>query len=503
LAVKFQFKHCFEMIRYPVLQVLSHLVFFLVIFNLGHINAQDRNYKELLLDYEGQNTYDKTKSAFEILTKSDISDSLRNVISKEVLYLSSKLNDTLFGTALSYRGIYYYKTGERDSAMWYYQMAVQKLKGTPKEKYNCIVYDNMALACLFTENAPIARKYLDTATIVISKFPDSSYLGRNYFIKGLIMRYDLDYTESNQSFEMALNISALINDTINLVKTLNVLSYNYSLLGNYEKEKEYLLKILTYSDGITEKQIATVYLNLGYNYLDYSDIEMAQESFEKAVEGFAAISDNSNLGRAYSGIAEVYREKEDYSKALEYIKKTMGFYGKNNITYGESLAMIANTYLDEGRYHDAKPYIDSAMLIYRQCNLNSTMPNLYILYAKYYSAINLNKKSVLYFDSVAMFIQSNKADYLYGTYYNSLIEHYKKKWDYENAFQTLEKKIGYEDSVLSYKSKMKYEDLLVKYGTEKKEKENTLLAKQLLFEQTEKEREKTNKKFAISIGIGF
>jgi tetratricopeptide (TPR) repeat protein len=469
---------------------------------LGQINAQDRNYKELLSAYRGQNASDKTKTAFEILSKSDISDSLRNAVSKEVLYLTSKMNDTLYGTALSFRGVYHYKIGERDSAIWYYKKAIQRLKGTPKEKYNCIVYDNMALACLFTENAPIARKYLDTASVVLSRFSDSSYLGRNYFIKGIIERFDLDYTESNQSFEMALNISALINDTINLVKTLNALSYNYSLMGDYEKQKEILLKILTYSGGITEKQIANVYLNLGYNYLDYSDIEMALESFEKAIEGFAAISDKSNLGRAYGGIAEVYREKNDYSMALEYIRKSMDLYGKNDIAYGESLAMIANTYLDEGRYYDVKPYIDSAMLIYRQCNSNSTLPNLYILYAKYYSAINSNKIAILYFDSVASFIRTNKADYLYNIYYNSLITHFKKKGNYENAFKTLEKKMVYKDSVLSYKSKMKYEDLLFKYETERKEKENILLTNQLQFERAEKEKEKANHRVVIYSWIG-
>ena len=170
---KISIKTCYNMERCFILQFLRSLVLILSIFIIGPINSQDSNYKERLKAYKSKKTYEKVNIALDILNMSDISDSLRNTLSKEILSLSNDLSDTLYGMALNHRGIYYYKTGFRDSAMWYYKKAVQRLKGTSKEKYNCIIYDNMALACLFTENAPIARKYLDTATIVLSKFPDS------------------------------------------------------------------------------------------------------------------------------------------------------------------------------------------------------------------------------------------------------------------------------------------------------------------------------------------
>ncbi|MBN4081552.1 tetratricopeptide repeat protein [bacterium AH-315-C07] len=220
---------------------------------------------------------------------------------------------------------------------------------------------------------------------------------------GVIFSIKGDYPRALTNFFQALKIDSLLNNKRGIAIRLGNIGIVYEEQSNYPKALQYYFKALEMDSVMGNKKgIATKLGNIGLVYSNQSDYPKALQYYFKALEmdsvmlGQAQQSGNPDkVGRAKIGIARhlgnigiVYKEQNDYPKALQYYFKALEM---NNVTGNEngSATNLGNIGLV---YSDQSDYIKALQYYFKALEMNNMMGNANG------SAINLGNIGLVYAD---------------------------------------------------------------------------------------------------------
>ena len=225
------------------------------------------------------------------------------------------------------------------------------------------------LICLFFAlSASFDDEHFEELSILLlehKKFESNPEYQYYYFIsRGSFFRHLNDLHHSLESFEKANKISYILNDPDHIIKSLSYLSVVYDLIndhemalyyieqsvklldstdnnlvsadtlnsfglilqnmGEYVRAREAYKKSLEYFDKIPNHDNHLNYcillLNMGEVCLILDDNEMADDFFHKGI----SISEKNDygdlIGSSFIQVADIYKKKQNYKKAYEYLK---------------------------------------------------------------------------------------------------------------------------------------------------------------------------------------
>ncbi len=330
----------------------------------------------------------KLRSEFKI-------DSLKNTLKS--LYGNNKA-DVLNKLAKEYRmmhpelAIEYANNALKISQQNYYKKGIAEAK----------LY--MGAAYSYNIDPDLAKKILDSAIFLCREINNQEAIAFGLRYLGIVTANSGNYVESNNIYRQAIELGNKIDYKEGVAFCYNNLSVNYSMLGIKDSSVIAMQKALEIFNKIEYSHyVINSYIHIGRILKELGEIDKAAENYVNALS-YAKTTDQHTEENAMSfqSIAYVYYGLGNYEKSLEYSRKAIEYYKKNEQDYS-----LAKFYSEVGKlfgFYLNKPdssliYHTKSLEIYNnikypimQCE---EMANIGAIYSK----LKNNSLAFLYLDS--------------------------------------------------------------------------------------------------------
>ncbi|MCH4823490.1 response regulator [Gramella lutea] len=281
---------------------------------------------------------------------------------------------------------------------------------------------------------------------------------RNYFLYSLlcVIFSSQGYSQkSNPASEDSLIVLLRkIHDQIDEYQYVQAVENSHSLLSQAkETDNSYFL--------------SKAYNSLGYIYISLKDSARARKNYTFGLEYAQKAENDTLILYSYNNLGNIYSEiPETVDKGIDYYNKVIDLANKLNIPFEliQPKSNIAWTYLDNGQYEKAYPYLNEALAImdtigpaedkFEQQTYDYFNSQIYMLHGRYYSHLKEFDTASYYFNRSIDFALKDTlvlaAEEVYAAYSDMLAE----KGDYEAAYDAQEKYMEF-NSRLFEKEKLK------------------------------------------------
>lgn len=269
-------------------------------------------------------------------------------------------------------------------------------------------------------------------------------VGVNYYIAG-------QYDSAIYNYERAVTYKLKIDDQSGAAATRVNLGVIYWRQDNYPKAVLILNEALDYFLEHDEwSHQAAAYTNLGLVYLDIDDFEAAIGAFEKAKS--ARIRAGLDPSNVYRNLGMAYNYEGEYEMAIDYGKKALetAVSNKNEVRLIDAHLDLINPYIGLGQYDTAEYHGQEALKLsvenenkVKQARSFSRLAYLNYRQSKYPEAIELYKKAI----KVRMGLKNKSA---LGNNYMGMGRSKFAMGDVSGAVLDFQKAITYAEKVHSY-----------------------------------------------------
>jgi len=348
--------------------------------------------------------------------------------------------------ALVYRQManHYYDLNEFDSARLYYK---KLLNIEPQPDGMQLTSDYIGLSLTYLEHGftDSALYYINKGRQQWAQHQDSiiytsleNNTARIYMDKG-------DFDQALKHFLLALDNAILNHDSINLIYVNLNIGTLYQQLGKFDNALDSYLKSLEISRVTNNTEGLALAYSIGIIYKERQDYQTALKYYTMAIPACIELGKFDDVANIYSNMSNVYMLQKRYLDATNILRKSINLSAThgNNRQLGIAYANMGKTKELQGFYDSAIYYLDLSRTVFVELG----MRNL--------ESIALRMTSIAY----------------------------EKNHDYKNALYYHKEYILLADSIRSEKVEKQIAELQLSYETEKKDKENKLLKKDIEFEK--------------------
>ncbi len=320
---------------------------------------------------------------------------------------------------------------------------------------------------------------------------------------------------------------ANVSDT-NIVKTLNLLSFQYIRIGNSKNAKFYAQEAILKSSEIEyQKGTALAYCNLGSaysfscnydvalsNYIEalkinemindeqgiancynvignifssLNNIEKALENYNRALKIYVDITNNIGMANVYINIGNVYLYKKNYDKTLENYFKVVELREQLRDKQGAAAAYnnIGIVYMFMGNYNKSLEYHFKVLETRKESGIKFDIAGSYDNIGNVFLKQGKMKEAYSYLtQALHIYQETGKADAVKDIYY-SMAELFNNKGDYKRAYEYHRLYSLIKDSLFNEQSSKQIAEMNVVYESGKREKDIQLLTRDKKIQQSE------------------
>lgn len=234
---------------------------------------------------------------------------------------------------------------------------------------------------------------------------------------------------------------------------------------------------------------------LGNNFSDINDTLNAKQHYHDALKSALKLDNDTLLITAYNSLGNVYSEnKNTVEIGIEYYNKVIELANKINFE-SKLLAPTANiawTYLDNGKYAEAGPYLKSSMKLLGENASSLRQSQLNTLMGRYYVGMGNLKKAKPYFEETIKLTQQDtlilEASIVFKEYADLLFKEKK----FQEAYLALEEHEKYKARIFENEKLKQIRDANVKFDVSQYQEDLQIAKNEQLFKDKiiEKSREK-------------
>lgn len=334
-------------------------------------------------------------------------------------------------------------------------------------------------------------------------------------------------TETKRALSLLEEAQKLSKDKIDFQRTNNSLGIVYRFLGEFEKAKQYSLKVLgtkdlkleasaynnigacnrsmgKYEEAVKfyinalkgyeklklENEYATVSSNLGVVYNSLEMYDKAKKYNQTAIEKFTKTENKKGLSEAYNNYAMIVVNEGNLDEALEYFTKSLEIERnlKDKKGISESLNNVGGVYYYQGKINDALKIFREVLAIEKSIKniggVASTYNNIAQMLIENKEYITAKK----YIDSAYTFSKKNKISEDYLISIENYINYNEQQQKFKEANQYYKTYNSISDSIRQESNLQQLHEVETKYQTEKKEREILVQRAQLAESQLKIER---------------
>ena len=255
--------------------------------------------------------------------------------------------------------------------------------------------------------------------------------------------------------------------------------------GNFEKALEHFFVALEYAQAENDTlRLIFINLNIGTLYQRMKKLDNALEFYLRSYDLSILSNTLDGMASAYS-IGIIYQNKGKYDIALEYnfkaipICEKLGKYDDLSNIYSN----MSNIYMLTKKYDKAEKMLRKSINMSSQFGLQRQLGIAYANMGKTKELMGQADSAVFYLKKSISVVKKLGAPNLLSAVYRLTSDAYEEGGDFENALNYHKKHIDLADSIFSEKVEQQIAELQTKYETEKKEKENNLLKKDIEIER--------------------
>lgn len=195
------------------------------------------------------------------------------------------------------------------------------------------------------------------------------------------------------------------------------------------------------------------------------------------LEAFVRSGDSSRIGRAYSTLSAFYGRAEMPDKALEMAKKgfdIVKYYG-SDMERCAAYNQMAFTYSDDGRWKDALPLLDSAVLFMRLSGVLTQLPGMYLNIGNCHREIGNTTEAQRYLRQAVALADSSGQMHIKARSLERLSQIAEAAGNQADALPLYRQAVALKDSLFKADKVKRLQELEVQYKTREKEQEILLL----------------------------
>jgi adenylate cyclase len=322
---------------------------------------------------------------------------------------------------------------------------------------------------------------------------------------GLGYYYQGKYLETLDYWTQSLAMYETLKDETGIANLLSNIGAVYSDQGDDVKALDYALRSLSIAEKLGDKLRILSALNLVGNIYSSKDQtkDKALEYLLRALPLCKEIGNTESLGVISENIGQLYFERKDYTKALEYYKKAIEVLGDNaNAPFAYN--GIGKTYLKQGNIDEALKYHNQALTLAEKLDVKIRMVEALQGIADVYSAKSDFKTAINYYTQAETLANELRSNPRLKEIYEEMAITYEKAGDYKNAYAYQTHLINVKDSLFNETSEKKIGALQFEFDLQKKQTQINLLTKDkdLQIVQTKRQRLAKNA-FMIGLFLAF
>lgn len=212
---------------------------------------------------------------------------------------------------------------------------------------------------------PEALKHFNDALDRYKILDDRKNIGYLYDLLAWVYGKQGNFAEATKNGYLSLSIFEELGDKEDIAVAASDIADYYVQLGNYSEA----LKYFKQSEAIFR---STDRLNLGYNHVMVGRVYQLMGQYSKSLKYHKAaltigrdMNDPNIAGKAFEGMAEVYKATKEYPKALQHYLSSSELFKRwsNRRDLAKSYCLIGDCYRIVGKYRLSKAYYDSAFTL--------------------------------------------------------------------------------------------------------------------------------------------
>lgn len=240
----------------------------------------------------------------------------------------------------------------------------------------------------------------------------------------------------------ALKIYESIQDCLGQAKALNMIGIVYFYYAMYGQALENFEKSVILLEDISDNSylLSCVLNNIGEVYREANDYKKALDMFNRCLNITEELGYKTNTAAIYNNIGKVYIKEKKYSRALNYFKKSYSILlnEQHAIMLAETESSIAEIYIVGQDINKAEEYLMSALE-----RLETIHNKFYIIdvliYLGQIEIIRGNDNFMYYLEKAVNCAEEIKARKKLLKIYNVLYELYESQSNYSNALEYFKK----------------------------------------------------------------
>jgi len=295
---------------------------------------------------------------------------------------------------------------------------------------------------------------------------------------GLVYYYQGKYLETLDYWTQSLAIFEKINDEPGIANLLSNIGAIYSDRGDDVKALDYGLRALSIGEKLGDKLRILSALNLVGNIYSSKDQtkHKALEYLLRALPLCEELGDSAALGVISENIGQLYFERKDYVKALEYYKKAITVLGDDaNAPFAYN--GIGKTYLKQGNIEKALKYHAQALNLAEKLDVKIRMVEALQGIANVFNEKADLKTAIYYYTRAENLASELRFNPRLKEIYEEMATTYEKAGDYKNAYVYQTRLNNVKDTLFNETTEKKLGALQFEFDLQKKQNEITLLTK--------------------------
>lgn len=237
-------------------------------------------------------------------------------------------------------------------------------------------------------NINLCLKYTEQMLEIVDQTKILEHTGVYYTNAAIIFLQCDIYDKALEFFLKALNIMEKEKNAVNILSIKNNIGGVYFRLNKPESALTYFMEALHKTeelihegDSSQQKNLHAFYNNIGLCYDRLEQPDKAIQYIEQAI----TLCDTLNyeyLGQYYNNIALYYHNKGEKNKALDCIRKSIGYNRKidNEMGLGKNYLKLAQLFYKDNDTKESRKYAEKAIAIGRNINSKFLLQYAYQLY---------------------------------------------------------------------------------------------------------------------------
>lgn len=215
------------------------------------------------------------------------------------------------------------------------------------------------------------------------------------------------------------------------------MAYFYSSIEEYDRAIDYQYKSLNYAKAKqSHEEMFSIMNSIGFNFIAAKKYDAASKIFNELVQLADSLKMPDYAIQGKIGMINTLLSGPEAAKSITYLKEhpeIKALYNRIHLNYQLDFGM-GQVYFITGQYDSAKYYFERSIPDYEKSVSLSSLPNIYLQYAKFLYKSGSNTKAIDYLAKAVAINDSLKNSLDNKDVYALLDSCYQKNGDYKNAY---------------------------------------------------------------------